>query len=210
MSCPPRRCDRHNKTIQQHVINRIRPRSKGKDRSTEAQQDAPGAAASVRVAQTARFYPRTGSRSGTLLTCLRSLSCCRQPPFPYDRYPPPFQFPCMPSVTDLRCTPPVLSFASSSCETRSTGNEAKKQCIDTFFVVFGLMPVSSSSSPCCSVRAAVICSSSAPIICIPSCSRADLLPWHPSELLFRLFRLLFLIFLIFRPGFLRCVFVPGS
>ena len=48
MSCPPRRCDRKNKTNQNNM-NRIRPRAKG-NRKTEAQQKAPEAAAAVGAA----------------------------------------------------------------------------------------------------------------------------------------------------------------
>ena len=42
--------DVKDKTKQYNNLNRIRPRSKGKDRKTEAQQKAPEAAAAVRVA----------------------------------------------------------------------------------------------------------------------------------------------------------------
>ena len=65
-----------------------------------------------------RFYlPVRRSRSGTLPACFR------QPRFSYDRYPP-YQFPWMSPLTDLRRS--LLSFVSSSCETRATENEPKK------------------------------------------------------------------------------------
>ena len=55
---------------------------------TEAQQITFKAAATVcGTSSIGRFYLR--SRSGTLLPCLPSPSCFRQPRFPYDRYPPP-------------------------------------------------------------------------------------------------------------------------
>ena len=94
MSYPPG--DVKDKT-KQYNINRIRPRAAGKDRKTKShQKHLRGSRSSlwlrvmtlqIKVCGTSsiigRFYER--SRSGTLLPCLPSPTCFRQPRFQYDR-----------------------------------------------------------------------------------------------------------------------------
>ena len=98
---PPRRCDRQNKTmrVQQHKYNTTKSEKKGRENrsSTNAPSRQPLWYKQHRIV---RFYLR--SRSGTLLPCLPSPSCFRQPSFPYDRCPPSSPFPWMPPITNLR------------------------------------------------------------------------------------------------------------
>ena len=83
-SIPP--WDDRTKQYEYSNINRIRPRAKGQDRKTEAQQNHFRGShssnwvcgtSSIRTCLLGRFY--LSSRSGTLVSCLSSPSCFRQP-----------------------------------------------------------------------------------------------------------------------------------